>query len=46
MDFIDSDEIANTVVRSDGYGYLLNSYDGDYDTFDINGTTYYVMRVS
>jgi hypothetical protein len=46
MDFIDSDEIANTVVRSDGYGSLLNSYDGDYETFDINGTEYYVMRVS
>jgi len=46
MDFIDTDSIANTVVNSDGYGYLLNSYDGDYDTFDINGTEYYVMRVS
>lgn len=46
MDFIDTDEIANTVVNSDGYGYLLNSYNGDYDTFDINGTTYYVIRVS
>lgn len=46
MDFIDTDSITNTVVNSDGYGSLLNSYDGDYDTFDINGTTYYVMRVS
>ena len=46
MDFIDTDSIADTVVNSDGYGSLLNSYDGDYDTFDINGTTYYVMRVS
>jgi hypothetical protein len=46
MDFIDTDEIVNTVVSSDGYGSLLNSYDGDYDTFNINGTEYYVMRVS
>ena len=46
MDFIDTDSIVNTVVNSDGYGSLLNSYDGDYDTFDINGTTYYVMRTS
>ena len=46
MDFIDSDSITNTVVSSDGYGSLLNSYDGDYDTFDINGTEYYVMSVS
>lgn len=46
MDFIDTDSITNTVVRSDGYGSLLNSYDGDYDTFNIHGTEYYVMRVS
>ena len=46
MDFIDTDSIVNTVISSDGYGSLLNSYDGDYETFDINGTEYYVMRVS
>ena len=46
MDFIDTDSIVNTVVSLDGYGSILNSYDGDYDTHDINGTTYYVMRVS
>jgi len=46
MDFIDTDSIVNTVVNSDGYGSLLNSYDGDYDTYNINGTEYYVMRVS
>jgi hypothetical protein len=46
MDFIDTDSITNTVVNSDGYGSILNSYDGDYDTFNINGTEYYVMRVS
>ena len=46
MDFIDTDSIVNTVISSDGYGSILNSYDGDYDTHDINGTTYYVMRVS
>lgn len=46
MDFIDTDDIVNTVVSSDGYGSLLNSYDGDYDTYNINGTEYYVLRVS
>jgi hypothetical protein len=46
MDFIDTDSITNTVVNSDGYGSLLNSYDGDYDTYNINGNEYYVMRVS
>jgi hypothetical protein len=46
MDFIDTDSIVNTVISSDGYGSILNSYDGDYDTYNINGTEYYVMRVS
>jgi hypothetical protein len=46
MDFIDLDKLTETVVSSDGYGSMLNSYDGDYDTFNINGTEYYVMRVS
>jgi len=45
MDFIDLDKLTETVVSSDGYGSMLNSYDGDYDTFNINGTEYYVMRV-
>jgi hypothetical protein len=46
MDFVDVDEVVNTVVNSDGYGNLLSPYDGDYDEFTINGTTYYVMRTS
>ena len=45
MDFIDLDKLTEIVVSSDGYGSMLNSYDGDYDTFNINGTEYYVMRV-
>jgi hypothetical protein len=46
MDFVDVDKIAETVISSDGVGSILNSYDGDYDAFNINGTEYYVMRVS
>ena len=46
MDFVDVDKIAETVISSDGFGSILNSYDGDYDAFNINGTEYYVMRVS
>lgn len=46
MDFVDTDKIVKTVIDSDGIGSVLNSYDGDYDTFNINGTEYYVMRVS
>ena len=46
MNFIDLDKLTEIVVSSDGYGSMLNSYDGDYDTFNINGTEYYVMRVN
>ena len=46
MEFIDLDKLTEIVVSSDGYGSMLNSYDGDYDTFNINGTEYYVMRVN
>ena len=46
MEFIDLDKLTETIVSSDGYGIMLNSYDGDYDTFNINGTEYYVMRVN
>jgi hypothetical protein len=44
LDFIDIDELTDTIIRSDGYGSILNHYDGDYDTQTINGTTYYIMR--
>ena len=33
MDFIDLDKLTEIVVSSDGYGSMLNSYDGDYDTY-------------
>jgi len=46
LDFIDLDELTEKIVSSDGYGGILNSYDGDYDTYEINENTYYVMRVS
>ncbi len=46
MDFIDFADVAETVINSDGYGSLLNSYDGEYEILTINGTEYYVMRVS
>ena len=46
LDFIDIDELTDKIVSSDGYGGILNSYDGDHDTYDINENTYYVMRAS
>lgn len=46
MDFVDLDDVTNEVVRHDGFGGLLNSYDGEEDLIDVNGEEYYVMRVS
>ena len=46
MDFVDLDDVTNEVIRHDGFGGLLNSYDGEEELIDVNGTEYYVMRVS
>lgn len=44
-DFVDEDELAEGIVASDGYG-AMNSYNGDYDIIDLNGETYYIMRIN
>ena len=46
MDFVDIDTVIAEILRSDGYGNLLNSYDGDADLAEIDGEDYYIMRVS
>jgi hypothetical protein len=46
LDFVDLDAITDTVVNSDGYGTLLNSYDGEMFETQVNGDWYFVMRVS
>lgn len=46
MDFIDIDEVTDIVVNSDGYGELLNSYDGEMFETQVNGDWYFVMRAS
>jgi hypothetical protein len=43
-DFIDTRELLDDLVRNGDYGDL-NGYDGTYDTVDINGTDYVVMRI-
>jgi hypothetical protein len=32
------------VIRSDGYGSVLNRYDGSEDQEKVEGTWFYVMR--
>jgi hypothetical protein len=44
IDFVDIDGAIEYVIRSDGYGQILNGYDGKDDEFKINGTWYHVMR--
>lgn len=45
-DFINKEELIESVVDSDGYGISLNSYDGDVNEEVIDGRTYYIIRVS
>ena len=44
LDFVDVDAAIDYVIRSDGYGQVLNGYDGTEDSYTINGEEYYVMR--
>jgi len=44
-EYIDEDALAQGLVDSDGWG-IMNSYDGTYDSIDIGGESYYVMRVN
>jgi vacuolar-type H+-ATPase subunit I/STV1 len=44
-EYIDEDELAQGLVNSDGWG-IMNSYDGQYDSEEVNGITYYIMRVN
>jgi hypothetical protein len=44
LDFVDVDAAIDYVIRSDGYGSVLNGYDGTEDSYTINGEEYYVMR--
>lgn len=45
-DLIDKDSFIQGVVDSDGYGVSLNSYDGDYNEVEVDGRTYYIIRVN
>ena len=44
-DYIDEDGLAQGLVDSDGWG-IMNSYDGNYDSEEVNGITYYIMRTN
>ena len=44
-DYVDKDSMVQDLIDTDGYGHLLNHYDGSYDTVNVNGEELYVMRV-
>ena len=44
--FINKEDFIQGVVDADGYGTCVNSYDGDVNEEVVNGTTYYIVRVS
>ena len=44
-EYIDEDALAQGLVDSDGWG-IMNSYDGNYDSVDVAGETYYIMRIN
>ena len=44
-EYIDEDELAQGLVDSDGWG-VMNGYDGQYDSEEVNGVTYYIMRTN
>ena len=44
LDYVDMDELTREIVRHDGYGHLLNGYDGLDDEYEVNGKWYHVMR--
>ena len=44
LDFIDMDDLFKYVINSDGYGQILNRYDGRNDEYLVNSKWYHVMR--
>jgi hypothetical protein len=44
IDFIDKDDLLESLINDSDYGSALNGYNGEYDQININGTDYIVMR--
>jgi hypothetical protein len=43
--FVDRDDFIKGVIESDGYGSVLNSYDGSADETKVGDQWFYVMRI-
>jgi TolA-binding protein len=44
-EYIDEDELAQGLADSEGWGFM-NGYDNRYDSEEVNGVTYYIMRTN
>ena len=44
--FLNKKELLDDLIRDAEYGETLNGYDSSYDTIEINGTDYVVMRIN
>ena len=43
--FINKDDLIHGIIEEDGYGTVLNHYDGTVDEEIIRNNTYYIMRI-
>jgi hypothetical protein len=44
LQFVDIDGVCEDIISNDGYGNILNGYDGNDDEYKVNGKWYHVMR--
>jgi hypothetical protein len=44
LQFVDIDGVCEDIIRNDGYGNILSSYDGLDDEYKVNDKWYHVMR--
>jgi len=44
LQFVDIDGVCEDIISNDGYGNILNGYDGQDDEYKVNGKWYHVMR--
>ena len=44
LEFVDIDGVCEDIIRSDGYGQVLNGYDNNDDEYKVNDKWYHVMR--
>jgi hypothetical protein len=44
LEFVNIDGVIEDIINSDGYGHVLNGYDGTDNEYKVNNTWYHVMR--